>query len=146
MVVQSASFDGVIANDTFSIEDRQVQFNYTASLYPELRHRPCESGAILDLRKRLTAAVDCAGLSQDLDAASVGWVSVGSKRQLRTSVSVPVMRRGRLCRPSTPSGGVEIRALTGGSLNDQGGNADELGNPQTSPGTISDGGFEWYLI
>ena len=25
---------------------------------------------------------------------------------------------------------------------DQDGNADELGNPQTSPGTISDGGFE----
>ena len=24
---------------------------------------------------------------------------------------------------------------------DQDGNADELGNPQTSPGTISDGGF-----
>ena len=95
----------------------------------------------------LTAAIDCAGLSQDLDATLCG---LGICGQQATIENVCVGARdaaiGQLM-SSLDAIMVEWEIMSFDQAAqifdyDQDGNADELGNPQTSPGTISDGGFE----
>ena len=146
---EALPFDGLIANDTFSIEDRQVRFqiaqlvtyilNYVTDLASQGQYSTFESV--------LTAAIDCAGLSQDLDATLCG---LGICGQQATIENVCVGARdaaiGQLM-SSLDAIMVEWEIMSFDQAAqifdyDQDGNADELGNPQTSPGTISDGGFE----
>ena len=146
---EALPFEGTIANDIFSIEDRQVRFqiaqlvtyilNYVTDLASQGQYTTFESV--------LTAAIDCAGLSQDLDATLCG---LGICGQQATIENVCVGARdaaiGQLM-STLDAIMVEWEIMHFDQAAqifdyDQDGNADELGNPTTSPGTISDGGFE----
>lgn len=146
---EALPFEGAIANDIFSIEDRQVRFQIAQLVTYILNYVTdlASQGQFSTFEGVLTASIDCAGLSQDLDVTLCG---LGICGQQATIENVCIGARdaaiGQLM-STLDAIMVEWEIMHFDQAAqifdyDQDGSADELGNPTTSPGTISDGGFE----